>query len=265
MTPPPTAERLVEPEHQPGDRRTAGDKRRPGDPRSAGEPCLDRRGVRYHRGVVVGNVYDKYATRNPIARLMMRGFLAAIDGLGDRLPAREVLEVGCGEGHLLAHLRRRQPERRMLGVELSPRLLAAHRREHPDLALAAASIEALPFADRSFDLVVACEVLEHLDQPAAGLRELVRVARRHLLLSVPDEPLWRMLNCARGRYLRHLGNTPGHVQHYGRRGFIAFVEREGRVVPACSRSDALSGERRARVVAVRSPLPWTVVLAEVTP
>jgi len=62
---------------------------------------------------------------------------------------------------------------------------------------------------------------------------------------VPREPIWRILNIARGKYIGDLGNTPGHVNHWSRRGFI----------------DLLS--RRFDVVEVRSPLPWTMALCRV--
>ncbi|MCA9691003.1 MAG: hypothetical protein KC636_15460, partial [Myxococcales bacterium] len=87
-----------------------------------------------------------------------------------------------------------------------------------------------------------CEVLEHLEDPAAGLAELARVARGHVLLSTPWEPAWRAMNVARGRYLRALGNTPGHIQHFSRRGLLRLAQT------------------RLDVVAVRRPLPWTVLL-----
>jgi len=63
------------------------------------------------------------------------------------------------------------------------------------------------------DLVIACEVLEHLDAPDQALSELQRVCRGQALVSVPNEPLWRMLNVARGKYWRSPGNTPGHLQN----------------------------------------------------
>jgi len=59
---------------------------------------------------------------------------------------------------------------------------------------------------------------------------------------VPREPIWRALNLARGKYVRDLGNTPGHLGHWSRRGFL----------------ELLGG--RLEVVAVRTPLPWTMAL-----
>ena len=75
---------------------------------------------------------------------------------------------------------------------------------------------------------------------------MARVAARHILVSVPREPLWRGLNVARGAYVRDLGNTPGHVNHWSKRGFIHLVERHGEVVETCS------------------PFPWTMVLVSVS-
>ena len=112
------------------------------------------------------------------------------------------------------------------------------------IELREASIYALPFEDASFDLVVCCEVLEHLGEPERGLAEVARVARRGVVVSTPREPLWRAMNMMRGKYLRDLGNTPGHVQHFSRRGLRALVEKNLRVVDS------------------RSPIPWTVLLAE---
>lgn len=192
---------------------------------------------------VVGNVYDKYGTKNPIARLLMRGFLDAVLELYQRCAPRSVLEVGCGEGRLAQYLwtHAPHPERfEACDVELDKLVPDLD----PAIVVRDASIYELPFEARSFDLVICCEVLEHLENPRAGLAELARVANRHVLISTPREPLWRVLNVARGRYLAQLGNTPGHIQHFSRRGL-----------------EQLAGTH-LRLIERRSPLPWTVLLGE---
>jgi len=83
-----------------------------------------------------------------------------------------------------------------------------------DVPFTRESIYELPRPAASVDTVVCLEVLEHLGDPEAGLRELARVTQRHVILSVPREPLWRLLNMARGAYLRDWGNTPGHLRNY---------------------------------------------------
>ena len=105
--------------------------------------------------------------------------------------------------------------------------------------------EDLPFAAGEFDLVTAIEVLEHVPDPEHTVAEMARCAGRHMLVSVPREPLWRGLNMARGAYIKDLGNTPGHLNHWSKRSFVAMLEQHGRVVEA------------------RSPFPWTMVLVAV--
>ena len=169
------------------------------------------------RGLVAGNVFDKYGSRNPLVRLMVDNFLRTMTTLvGDR-PVRRLLDVGCGEGYVAHALARHVGARHVLAMDLSPEILREARAAYPHLSFAAASAARLPCADASFDLVVAAEVLEHLDDPAAALAELARVCAGHCLISVPREPLWRALNVARGKYLADWGNTPGHVQHFSAR------------------------------------------------
>jgi ubiquinone/menaquinone biosynthesis C-methylase UbiE len=192
---------------------------------------------------VVGNFYDKYGSKNPVERSLMGGFLRAVLGFYGRVSPATVLEVGCGEGRLAQHLVTRGP-RPMRFMACDVELTAARRDLDGLIELRQASIYALPFEDASFDLVVCCEVLEHLHEPERGLAEVARVAKRAVIVSTPREPLWRAMNMMRGKYLRDLGNTPGHVQHFSRRGLRALVET------------------RLRVVDGRSPVPWTVLLGK---
>ncbi len=158
-----------------------------------------------------------------------------------------VLDVGCGEGVLTEQWAVALGTRPIVGIDLDdPKLRAEwERRERPNLSFRAVEATRLPFADGEFDLAAAIEVLEHVPDPEATVAEMARVARRHLLVSVPHEPLWRALNMARGAYLRDLGNTPGHVNHWTRRGFHSLLSRHGEVVE------------------VRSPFPWTMLLVAV--
>jgi ubiquinone/menaquinone biosynthesis C-methylase UbiE len=194
-------------------------------------------------GNVVGNFYDKYRSKNPIERALMNGFLRAVSGFYGQVAPATVLEVGCGEGQLAQHLVTRAARPwRFVACDLELSAIAPGL--DPLIEVRQASVYELPFEDQSFDLVVCCEVLEHLEDPARGLTEVARVARRAAIVSTPREPIWRAMNMMRGKYLRELGNTPGHVQHFGRRSLSRLVDSQ------------------LRVTGRRSPLPWTVVLAE---
>lgn len=195
------------------------------------------------KATVIGNVYDKYGTRNPVARLLMRGFLDAVSALYLGVRPKTVLEVGCGEGLLAHHLMSlpHQPDR-FDACDLSLEKLAGDL--HPEIHFRAADIYQLPFETGEFDWVVCCEVLEHLDSPNQALHELTRVAACGLLVSTPREPIWRALNLLRGKYVREWGNTPGHIQHFSQSQLLELLASQ------------------VRIRQVRSPLPWTVVLGD---
>jgi SAM-dependent methyltransferase len=195
--------------------------------------------------VPTGNTYDKYASQNPVERRLMTGFFAALDRALPTAAPRSILEVGAGEGEVAERVRARYPDARFVAIDLpDPEL--AERWAACSLPGAFADIGRLPFPDRCFDLVLAIEVLEHVPDPPSALRELRRVAVADLVLSVPREPIWRVANLARLKYVRDLGNTPGHVNHWSKDGFAAFVDTE------------------LRVSSVASPFPWTMVSARVT-
>ncbi len=200
----------------------------------------------HHNGEnVVGNFEDKYASKNPIAKFLVGNFLDAVTELFVLAHPRgkAVLEVGCGEGKLANRLVRNAPAPdRYLATDVSLERIADDL--DPRVGTAVASAYELPFASESFDVVVCCEVLEHLDEPDRGLAEVARVARERVLISTPHEPVWRAMNVARGKYLRELGNTPGHVQHFSRAGLRR-----------------LAGAH-LRILDMRTPLPWTVILGE---
>jgi 2-polyprenyl-3-methyl-5-hydroxy-6-metoxy-1,4-benzoquinol methylase len=201
--------------------------------------------------IPTGNTFDKYGSTNPVVRRLMAGFDQSLDRLFDQAAPQSVLDVGCGEGVLTYRWAERLGEKPVLGIDLpDPKLQTewdTRRRENLEFrTMAADDAGNLPFAEDSFDLAAAIEVLEHVPDPERTLAEMARVAARHLLVSVPHEPLWRVLNVARGAYLRDLGNTPGHVNHWSKRSFIRTVRRHGEVVGACS------------------PFPWTMLLVRVS-
>jgi SAM-dependent methyltransferase len=199
------------------------------------------------QGVVTGNTYDKYGSSNPLVRRLMARFEGDLDELLAAATPGSLLDVGCGEGVLVQRWAQRMGDGRVVGVDLQEESIqagwAAHRA--PNLEYRVLQDARLPFADDEFDLASAIEVLEHLPEPERTLAEMARCARRHLLVSVPREPLWRMLNMARGAYWPALGNTPGHLNHWSRRSFMEMLSRHGELLE------------------VRSPFPWTMLLVRV--
>ncbi|HEY1834987.1 MAG TPA: class I SAM-dependent methyltransferase [Solirubrobacteraceae bacterium] len=195
-------------------------------------------------GVVTGNTYDKYGSTNPVVRRMMAGFEGALAELFALAAPSSLLDVGCGEGVLVHGWAQQLPDARVVGIDLEEESIQAGwtERQAPNLEYRVMEASNLPFADGEFDLACAIEVLEHVPDPEHTVSEMTRCASRHLLVSVPREPLWRAMNMARGAYWSDLGNTPGHLNHWSRRSFVKLLGSHGTIRE------------------LRSPFPWTMLL-----
>lgn len=187
----------------------------------------------------------KYEKTGRVGSSLVDGFYRSVkELLMPRLDgARTLHEVGCGAGYSTERMRDWIP----LGIDFSGSdvthsLVDKAQRRNPGIVIEARSAYNLGFPDKSIDILVMMEVLEHLDDPAAALTELARVARQNVLISTPREPIWRALNMARGKYLRDFGNTPGHINHWSSRGLKQQVSPWFEVIDS------------------RQPLPWTILL-----
>lgn len=105
----------------------------------------------------------------------------------------KVLDVGCDE----AALRALVPDVDYTGVDVAG---------EPDITLDLEEADALPFGDSSFDCVVCVDVLEHLDNLHNTFGELIRVAIKHLIISLPN-------NWCNAR--RPIERGSGGIGHYG--------------------------------------------------
>lgn len=165
----------------------------------------------------------KYRDGNPVVRWLLGRFLSRVVGEAGKIAPAMVLDAGCGEGMVLERLAAALPEACLSGFDLAGAAVEEARARVPRAEVRQASIMAIPWPDRAFDLVVCCEVLEHLEEPERGLRELARVARGELLLTVPHEPWFRLGNLARGRHVWRWGNHPEHVQQWDMESFRQFA------------------------------------------
>jgi ubiquinone/menaquinone biosynthesis C-methylase UbiE len=194
--------------------------------------------------VPTGNTYDKYNTTNPVAKRLQAGFERNLEELFETAAPQSLLDIGCGEGVLTYQWAEKLGDKRIVGLDLPDEKLQAEweTRTRPNLEYVTMPAENLPFEADEFDVATAIEVLEHVPDPAHTVAEMARCAKRYLLVSVPREPIWRMVNMARGSYIKDWGNTPGHLNHWSKRSFVELLSRHGTVVEK------------------RSPFPWTMLL-----
>jgi 2-polyprenyl-3-methyl-5-hydroxy-6-metoxy-1,4-benzoquinol methylase len=95
------------------------------------------------------------------------------------------------------------------------------------------------------DAVFSLEVLEHIPQPERALQEMMRVTRKYVLISVPNEPVFRIQRLLSGKGLRMWGDHPEHVNHWSFWGIQRFLAANG-----------------LHIITARTPPPfaWSVVL-----
>ena len=155
----------------------------------------------------------------------------------------EIHEVGCGEGHIFGMLASNNLVVR--GCDISKDSLSIAKKnakKHKlNIPLELMSICDLDPKRDYADTVLCCEVLEHLVDPEAAIKKLISITRKNLILSVPNEPIWHILNMLRGKYLTALGNTQGYFQHWSKKQFVDFVSKH------------------ADVIEIKTPLPWIIL------
>src|SRR5690606_26405802 len=170
----------------------------------------------------VSTNHNKHTTQNRLYRKHIEIFLDQLYEMLAKTEPKSVLDAGCGEGFVVDFLARRNPELKLVGVDLSDAAVAYANTHFGDKArFRTGSIYKLPFSDRSFDTVLCSEVLEHLDDPNRAVGELKRVARHHVIITVPHEPYFQWLNSL--GQLVGVSSDPGHVNFWTSNTFQAFV------------------------------------------
>jgi len=200
----------------------------------------DHLDITKHKG---GDRTQKYISQNPIEKFLVTNFLSQVHKLVIKSAPNTIHEVGCGEGQIISKIL--NDKYSILGSDISEQCLALAEKELSskiNVSLINADIYKLNPINHSADLVICCEVLEHLSNPEEAMKILSSITKKYLILSVPREPIWRILNLMRFKYFNSLGNTPGHLQNWSKKKFIQFVSSY------------------MNIDMIKSPLPWTILL-----
>jgi len=164
--------------------------------------------------------YKKYKSSNPLMKIVIRNFLKNIGNMVVNLDTDWILDAGCGEGFVLDYIQ----SNKVVGIDISRSSLAMAQSKCKSSSFCMASAYNLPFPDRTFSLILALELLEHLEEPEKCLEEIRRVSAGHLIFSVPDEPYFQIMNMLRGKNIARFGNDPEHLNNWSFGGFKELVE-----------------------------------------
>jgi SAM-dependent methyltransferase len=181
--------------------------------------------------------------QNLINKFFLFFYWRKLIGLLRLIDFSRAVEVGCGEGYGLVRLREKYPSASWQGLDLSPRAVEQARARNKDIPILTGDVRSLPYPDNSFDLVLCLEVLEHLRDFKLALEEIVRVASKYIIISVPREPWFSWGSLLAGRYLKFGGRHPEHVNFWSPRQIVGIVANQ------------------SKIKAVRKTLFWTIILA----
>ena len=190
--------------------------------------------------------YKKHTHKNPIQRFLLANFFRNLVNITKAKTVDSILDVGCGEGFTLNRLNEHGIGKRLEGLDYSKDAIALGKKTYPDIKITQGSIYKLPYQNNSFDLVLCTEVLEHLQNPEQALKELVRVSKKYLVISVPNEPFFMLAQLIRGKNWSRFGNDIEHINHWTMFGFPKFVKQSSSV----------------KILAKRFPFAWTMLMLE---
>lgn len=168
---------------------------------------------------------SKYYSRNPLKKYLLKKFTDRIISIIGDIRPKKILDAGCGEGFIARAILFHYPQIEYTGIELDKNTVQKARDKVKQAKFINGSITALPFKDKSFDLVICLEVLEHLSSPLQGLKELCRVSKKTVLVSVPDEPLFSYLRLIFFHDILRLGKHPEHLNFWNKRTFSVFLKK----------------------------------------
>jgi ubiquinone/menaquinone biosynthesis C-methylase UbiE len=186
--------------------------------------------------------YRKHTTQSPIQKFFLNRFTDTLTKEVKKLRPESVLDVGCGEGFVLQKLKMNKVGKRLEGVDFLKTAIDIGHKIHPDVTLKQGNIYDLQYKDNSFDVVICSEVLEHLEDPEKALSELVRVSKKYVVLSVPNEPFFMLGNFVRGKNWSRFGNDIEHIQHWTHGAFKRFVGK------------------KVKIKVAKKPIPWTFLV-----
>lgn len=189
----------------------------------------------------------EYASTNRITKTLISRFYNVIQ-MKILQPIKadisKILEIGCGAGESSLRIQKMVDGVIYDATEFDIRYIEAIRKRGIPINVSQEDVYNIKRESSSYDCVIMLEVLEHLENINLALSELFRVSSRYVIISVPNEPLWRTLNFLRGKYIADFGNTPGHINHFNRKKLVKCLK------PFTSK------------VTFYYSLPWIVLIAE---
>ena len=184
-----------------------------------------------------GNI-DKYSTKNKLKRAMVERFdkkiLDLIGTLLEKEDLSSLLDAGCGEGIVANMISEKYPMLKVTGIDGAKEAVKYANSKYSNIEVLEDNIYDLSLDDNSFDIVICSEVIEHLNEYPIAIKELLRVAKSKIIITVPNEPWFCLGNLVSLHNVSRLGNPIDHVNHWTYPGFKRMINTQFKGVKGIS-------------------------------
>ena len=187
----------------------------------------------------------KYTDASPIMRNALRNFMGEIYQMFCACDSPEsVMEIGCGQGFVSGFLSEHFPSPSYSGLDLREKNISKMQELFPHIKGETKDFYEFNTSEVNTDVILCCEVLEHLPDPAGALQKFKEMNPKDLIISVPHEPWFRIGAMLRGKNLSRWGNPKDHLNHWNKSSFSNLISEY------------------FEVQSVKTPFPWLIVHAK---
>ncbi len=156
---------------------------------------------------------EVYTSKNPLVKFVHNNRL---DRVAESIPQKDglkILDAGCGEGHLLERLTKKNSSHQYHGIDITDIALKRAKERCPSANISKMDLSDIGFEDETFDVITCSEVLEHIPEYPEVIEELKRILKKdgQLIITFPNEPLWTFSRFLIGR---NPAKIPDHVNSF---------------------------------------------------
>ena len=192
------------------------------------------------------NMFE-YDSQNIISKWLYKNFYNKIKLTITNIlaPGDNVLEIGCGPAESSKRIFQFVKNASFEASEFDQRYVSIINKKEYPFRVIQESVYELKRENKEFSIILLLEVLEHLEYPDKALDEIFRVSNNYVIISVPNEPIWCIMNLLRGKYIKNMGNTPGHINHYNSQSLKKLLSKF------------------STRIKILKPFPWLIAIVQV--
>lgn len=192
--------------------------------------------------------YKKYNSKNKLKIIMIKKFQKKLSNLlQNEIKNCTLLDAGCGEGFMSNYIYNNTGIKNITGIDNNKEAIDYAIKNNKKIKYKTGDIYNLKYSNEDFDIVIALEVLEHLSNPQQALLEIIRVAKKKVIISVPNEPYFSLGNLLSFKNIKRLGNPPDHINKWSKKKFLKFIKNN------------IGEEYNTSCI---TSFPWTIIIIE---